>query len=185
MTIAEELRAIVVEVVLVEDGFVAHPDDRGGPTKYGVTQKTLGSYRGRPVTREEVEALTVDEAIRIYELRYVVDPGFDKLAEISLRVAAEVVDTGVNMGVGTAGVFLQRALNALNARGELYPDLVVDGRCGSATRAALTSYLAHRNESALVKALNCLQGARYVELCEARERNESFLYGWLQNRVRL
>jgi len=35
----------------------------------------------------------------------------------------------------------------------------------------------------LVKALDALQGARYVQLAEARPANEAFLYGWLAGRI--
>jgi hypothetical protein len=34
-----------------------------------------------------------------------------------------------------------------------------------------------------VRALNCSQGARYLELAEGREANEDFLYGWVKERV--
>jgi len=35
----------------------------------------------------------------------------------------------------------------------------------------------------LCRALNCLQGAYYIELAERREKDERFVYGWLKNRV--
>ena len=33
------------------------------------------------------------------------------------------------------------------------------------------------------RALNCLQGAFYIELTERRQKDERFAYGWLLNRV--
>ena len=38
-------------------------------------------------------------------------------------------------------------------------------------------------EVVLVRALNSLQGAFYVELAEKRQKDEAFVYGWLLNRV--
>ncbi|MDQ4651164.1 putative peptidoglycan-binding domain-containing protein, partial [Klebsiella pneumoniae] len=38
-------------------------------------------------------------------------------------------------------------------------------------------------EQVLLRALNCSQGARYLELAEGREANEDFLYGWVKERV--
>jgi len=177
---------LIDEIIRVEGGYVNHPDDRGGPTKYGITLATLCKYRGTNLyTSADVESLTVDEVEQIYWRMYVADPGFDRLVAVSELVAAEVVDTGVNMGVETASRFLQRCLNALNDKQKFYPDLTVDGRVGTVTVNALSTYLTFRNEMVFLKALNCLQGARYVELVEGRERNESFVYGWLQQRVKL
>ena len=84
--------------------------------------------------------------------------------------------------------FTQRSLNALNSQGTHYSDLVVDGVIGNGTLGALKDYLdrrQHEGERVLLKALNCLQGARYIEIAEARERNESFVFGWFSHRVGL
>ena len=35
----------------------------------------------------------------------------------------------------------------------------------------------------LLTALNCLQGARYIELAETRAADERFVFGWLANRT--
>ena len=55
-----------------------------------------------------------------------------------------------------------------------------------ATLAALRSFIARRGqggERVLVRALDALQGARYIELAEGRAANESFVYGWLAHRL--
>jgi lysozyme family protein len=92
------------------------------------------------------------------------------------------------MGTGTAAMFLQRALNALNRMAGDYPDIRVDGAIGPATAAAFAAYLKRNGakaEAVMLKALNVLQGARYIELAEGRASNETFLNGWLANRVGL
>lgn len=179
--------AAIIDGILVREGreFTDNPDDRGGPTKFGITLATLAAFRGHLVTAADVRALEEPEARNIYLRRYITDVGFDLILEVSEKVGDEVIDTGVNCGQEVAARFLQRALNVLNRAQALYPDLAVDGHVGSATVAALKSYLAHRREGVLLTALNALQGARYVELCEGREKNESFVYGWLANRVGL
>jgi lysozyme family protein len=102
-------------------------------------------------------------------------------------VAAELFDTGVNMGPAVAATFLQRALTALNRNGRDYPDLVPDGRIGEHTLAALNAFLEVRGqasgETVLLRALEALQGERYLRLAERRPANEAFLYGWLANRI--
>jgi lysozyme family protein len=55
--VADKIDAMFDDVLRREGGFVDHPADRGGPTKYGITQRTLGHYLGRAVDRAEVEAL--------------------------------------------------------------------------------------------------------------------------------
>jgi hypothetical protein len=35
----------------------------------------------------------------------------------------------------------------------------------------------------LLRALEALQGERYLRLAERRPANEAFLYGWLANRI--
>ena len=109
----------------------------------------------------------------------------DDLQKLSVAICKEVVDTGVNMGTHRASVFLQRCLNVLNNKASLYRDLTVDGKIGPSTLMALKDYLNSRDESVLLKALNCLQGAKYIELAERREKDEKWIYGWYKNRVEL
>ncbi|HBM28653.1 MAG TPA: hypothetical protein DDZ92_07185 [Halomonas sp.] len=160
--------------------------DRGGPTRWGITQATLSKSRGRSVTAEEVAGLSEDEARQIYRLMYWDQPGFSRLGVHSMKIAAEVMDTGVNCGPGQAARMLQRALNAMNDTGRLWPDLKVDGKCGPATAGALASYLRHRGaegEWVLFVTLNGLQAAYYLTITESRPPNERFIYGWLRERV--
>ena len=166
-----------------EGGYVNHPADRGRPTRYGSTERVARAhgYAG------EMARLPRSEAASIYRRLYWLGPRFDAVAKSSARVAAELFDTGVNMGPGVAATFLQRALTALNRNGRDYPDLTPDGRIGDRTLAALETVLAARGrrggETVLLRALEALQGERYLRLAERRPANEAFLYGWLANRI--
>src|SRR4051794_12162780 len=128
-----------------------------------------------------------DEAAAIYKRLFWLRPQFDEVAKRSFPIAAELFDTGANMGPCVAATFLQRALTALNRNGSDYPDLVPDGRIGERTLAALDGFLAKRGsssgETVLLRALEALQGERYLRLAERRPANEAFLYGWLANRI--
>ena len=68
-----------------------------------------------------------------------------------------------------------------------YPDLVPDGRIGESTLGALDAFLKVRGkagaETVLLRAIEALQGERYLRLAERRPANEAFLYGWLANRI--
>lgn len=172
------------EVVRKEGGYVNDPRDSGGETNWGITVAVAraNGYAGR------MRDMTRAEALRIYKRLYFVKPGFDQVAATSEPIAAELFDTGVNMGVKRAGEFLQQALNGLNNGGKLFADVDEDGVVGGGTRRALAAYLKVRGaegEKVLLKALNVLQGAYYIDLARRRPKDETFLYGWLRTRVSL
>lgn len=177
-----DVETLIDAVIAREGGYTNHPADRGGPTRWGVTEAVAcangwtGDMRGFPR----------GEAVAIYRRTYWLKPGFDRIALVAPRIAAELFDTGINMGPPIAGGFLQRALNALNRGAADYADIVIDGRIGPATIAALRGFLAVRGgtgEAVLLKAIEALQGERYLHLAESRPANEAFLYGWLANRL--
>jgi lysozyme family protein len=160
--------------------------DSGGPTKYGITQRALSQYLRRPAAVHEVEALTETQARAVYLHQYVEAPGFGVVLNLSDAIAAELVDTGVNSGPANATMLLQRALNALNRCGKDYPDIAEDGDCGPGTVAALRAFLqrrGHEGETVLLRALNGLQTAFYIDLARRRPKDEEFVYGWLRTRV--
>jgi len=162
-----------------EDGYVNNPNDRGGPTNWGITQAVARAHG----FTGDMRYLTRQQALSILEADYWFGPRFDQVANVSSAIAVELADTGVNMGPSVAAKFLQRALNVFNNQGKLYPEIIADGQIGPRTITALSSYLSHRKqngEEVMLKALNSLQGARYIELSESRPANESFAYGWFE-----
>ena len=170
------------ELVEREGGFVDHPADRGGPTCWGVTEAVARTAGWTGPMRRLPRTLALD----IYRRRYWLAPGLHRVAERAPTLAAELFDTGVNMGPTVAIGFLQRTLNALNRGQSDWPYLGVDGRIGPATLNALDRFLAQRGPAAervLTRACDALQGERYVRLAERRPANEAFLYGWLANRL--
>src|SRR6476469_9320161 len=180
---AIDIDRLIDELIEREGGYVDHPADKGGPTCFGVTEAVARAhgYAGpmRYLPRAEAAAIY----LRIYWRR----PRCADVARRSAKVAAELFDTGVNMGPAVAATFVQRALTALNRNGGDYPDLVPDGRVGPVTLGALDRFLAvrgrERGEVVLMRALEALQGERYLRLAEKRPANEAFLYGWLANRL--
>ena len=173
---------LIDTVIDREGGYVDHPADRGGPTRYGITQ---GVARANGYTGD-LRHLPRDTAVAIYRRLYWREPRFDRVAMSAPTIATELFDTGVNMGPPVAVGFLQRALNALNRGASDYPDIVADGVIGPRTLAALHAFLAHRGragETVLLRAVEALQGERYLTLAERRPANEAFLYGWLANRI--
>lgn len=165
---------ILAEVLKNEGGYVNDPRDAGGETNFGITVAVAraNGYAGK------MRDLPRSTALTIYRKRYVDGPGFSAVLSLSAPIAAELVDTGVNMGPPVAGRFLQRALNGLEEVG-----LVVDGEVGPRTVTALRKFLDRRGkqgETRLLALLNAQQGTRYLELAEGRSQNRAFLYGWLK-----
>lgn len=170
------------EVIDREGGYVNHPNDRGGPTKFGITEAVARAhgYTG------DMRDFPREEAVAIYTRVYWLKPKFDQVATIYPTVAAELFDTGINMGQAVAATFLQRALTALNRNGKDYPDLVPDGAIGAKTLEALYHYRVTRKEpgeTVLLRALDALQGERYIRLAEKNPTQEAFLYGWIYSRI--
>ena len=98
--------ACVAVVLRAEGGFVNNPRDAGKATNLGITIGTLGDWRKRPVTVNDVRRLTVEEARAIYRAKYWEPCGCDTLpAGIDLMV----FDFGVNAGPGRAVRYLRTA----------------------------------------------------------------------------
>lgn len=176
------IQSIIDGVIAKEAGYVDNPNDRGGKTNFGITDKVAraAGYTG------DMRDLPRQLAFEIYTKDYVIAPGFDKIAAVSMEIAEELIDTGVNMGPGLPGPWLQRILTMLNAQGKMYTDLVVDGQIGPATISALRAQIAKRGKdgvTVILRMLNAMQCVRYIEITESRPQNRAFLFGWILGRV--
>jgi lysozyme family protein len=173
----------LIDAAIERQSSARQPSNQSSATRFGITEAVARAHGFAGPMRQ----LPRDEAARIYTRLFWLRPRFDEIATRSERIAAELLDTGVNMGPAVAATFLQRALTALNRNGGDYPDLVPDGRIGDRTLAAFDAFLAIRGassgETVLLRALEALQGERYLRLAERRPGNEAFLYHWLANQA--
>ena len=138
------LDGVIERVLEREGGYVDHPDDRGGPTNYGITLGTLSEYLGEQCTAEDVQALTRTEAKQIYRQRYWYEPGFDALSATQAEplLVEALFDAGVHSGPARAVRLLQRAA-------EVSEDGIIGPVTQSAIRGldparALARFLIHR-----------------------------------------
>lgn len=178
----KSVEQMIEDLIDREGPFVDHPADRGGPTCWGWTEESARSegYAGA------MKDMPRSWAAAAYNRKYFIRPGFNQVYMLSQPIAEELFDTAVNMGLSIPAPWLQRWLNAMNRIGKIYPDISIDGRIGPATIGALRSFLHARGaegEKVMLRGLNSLQGARYLELTEKRELNETFLYGWILSRI--
>lgn len=154
---------VITGLISREGGFSDHPADRGGPTKYGITHRTLAKWRGvASVTKDDVRNMPESEARAIYRKWYIEDPGF--LAVTDYALLELLVDIGVNHGQGDAVRWLQRALN-----------VQVDGVIGDITRAAL----ARENSAVLYKNVIVARMRDYARILRANPSQREFAAGWM------
>lgn len=176
------MNPVIDGILTIEGGYTNNPNDSGGATNWGITEKTARAYG----YHGEMEKLTRSEAYAILEQEYWLKPGFDLISKISWPVALELCDTAVNIGPHVSCIWLQRWLNVFNRMEKNYKDIKSDGVIGSVTLKALESFIKTRGsegESIMIKSLNCSQGSYYLEITEAKPQNEDFIFGWIKNRI--
>lgn len=175
--------AMIDALVGREGGYVNNPADRGGPTRWGITEQVARAhgYAG------DMRDLPRPTAVSIYRARYWHAPRFDDVAQLFPALAEELFDTGVNMSQAVAAKFLQRALNLLNRGAADYPDIGVDGAIGAMTLHSLQRFKAKRGaegQAVLLWMIKAFRTGRYAEIAERDPSQEVFEYGWVARQVR-
>lgn len=181
------VKAKIDETIKAEGGakVTNDPADRGGLTKYGVTQATWNAFR-EPSWPASVADATNEQAVEIYAKRYWLAPGFDRIATVSPPLAFEMFDWGVTSGPSRPVQALQRVLNALNTQAKDYPDISADGVYGAMSHSALTAFRNRRAAEGLRYLLDMVQSLRrvfYIEISERDKTQERFQNGW-QSRIK-
>lgn len=171
----KSINEMIQDVLSREGGFVDHPDDKGGPTKYGITQKTLSRYYGRAATRSEVKNLSIDVAEDIFMKDYYYSPAIHTLPVV---IQPFIFDSAVNHGPRRAIKFLQSVCNQAGYD----PPLSLDGAVGPNTRRA-TEWAVDEMGDVLLEALIEERKNFYFVIVESRPSQKVFLKGWL-NRVK-
>jgi lysozyme family protein len=162
---AEEWFEYAVNLTFSYEGFLSdHPDDSGGLTKYGITQ------RDHPGV--DIANLTKAQAKEIYYRKYWLGHRIQLLPD--KYVAAEVFDTCVN--TGTRGVrILQEACNLFGRK------ISIDGVIGTKETGPAVSAIVARYRIHFLYCLNGLQFEFYHSLYLAKpEKYGSFFKGWMK-----
>jgi lysozyme family protein len=153
-----------------DGGYVNDPNDPGGETKYGIAKRYNPDL--------DIKNLTVQQAMDVYYKRYWKPLQLDAIA--SGRISAEIFDTAVNGGVGTAAQIAQGALILLGR------NVALDAKMGPKTIEAINEY---PYIETFLQTLNGLQFMMYVlggantdEIIQMiRERKshvQRYLRGW-------
>lgn len=165
-----DIDSILDGILTREGGYVDNAADHGGPTKYGITQATLGVWLGRPATIAEVQNLDSATAKAIYTKNYFTGPHLDQLPDLIQPV---MLDAAVNSGPGHAVKWLQQVLNDTG-----HGPVTVDGGLGPATEAAAHAAAAAMG-SALTRALVEARRVFLQQLAVNDPSQQEFEQGWM------
>lgn len=149
------------EVIRREGGFSHLPQDNGGATKFGITQKTLAFYRKAAVTVDDVKNLTESEAKAIYANLYYSSTNIIKLPD---PLDDLIFDFAVNSGPQRAIMALQECLG-----------IIPDGVCGTLTISAV--YAADLRT--IINKVVAWRIMMYARIVKKDPSQLIFLAGWL------
>lgn len=138
-----------------EGGYVNHPSDPGGETKYGITKRSYPNLH--------IPSITLDDAKAIYRRDF-----WQKLrcGDMPWPIALSVFDAGVNSGPGAAARWLQTAVR-----------VAADGAIGPITLAAVARADPHEVTAELI--------ARRLQLMTSLPGWGTFGLGWSRRLARL
>lgn len=147
----------IVKTLAHEGGarYTEDPTDRGGATKYGISQRAYPYL--------DIRNLTEAQAREIYRRDYWERIRGDDIS--SQAVAESIFDTCVNMGVRTGSRLAQVALGIQPA----------DGIIGSESLEKINATDHH----VFLAAYTIAKIARYAHLCNRDRSQQRFLLGWI------
>jgi lysozyme family protein len=162
----ESRQGLIDSIIAEEGGYTDDPTDRGGPTNFGITQRTIDDYKNRIDSsfNQTPAGLSRDEAVQIYD-GLIKEYRLDRIADPNLR--AQVIDIMVNSGIDSAGKML---LDVLEHRGYDVRTGPSDNVIGSRTHAILRDLVNQRADKELTEVNNDLVN-----------RRRAFLFNLLRN----
>jgi lysozyme family protein len=143
--------------------YTDNPDDRGGPTKGGITLVTLRSWRGQPKLGERsLKDLTRNEALSIFYKRYVSCNGINRLSNTPLKY--QVIDNSVLSGPFLSVKDLQKSVQVEE-----------DGIIGPITLGAISK----KGHVTVNRQLAINRSLRLAKFVQKNPNQLVFLVGWL------
>lgn len=195
-----EFSAAYAPLKQFEGGWCDVHGDAGGETYAGIARNFFPDWEGWAVVDAAKKHSAYRQGAAAFSRHLAGLPGLEamvaewyrtqwwdrmQIAQFPQAVADELFEQAVNLGRGGAGRYLQRLCNAFNydkrSNRPLFPELEEDGAAGPKTLAALAQVLAERaDEADLVHALNCMQGAHYLQLAARSFQRRKFVDGWMR-----
>ncbi len=145
----------IIPVLEHEGGYVNDPVDPGGETKYGISKRAYPDL--------DIKGLSIEDAMVIYKEDY-----WDKIQGDELfgeKLAANLLDAAVNVGVRRAVKQLQRALDW---------GLKIDGVLGPATLRCANAVDGWANAEFTLERI-----AFYHRLVRVDPVRKKYIMGWI------
>lgn len=161
---------MVDDILRREGGYVNHPNDRGGPTNMGITQKTLSDWLGRQATIDDVKRLDEETAREIYLKNYLYGPRIDTMPQ---EIVPQAFDISINSGPRTAIKIVQKTVN-LAGFGQIASDGVMGPKTSQACHAAQEAMGNLFNNAIMYERINF-----YERIVAHNPSQEVFLKGWI------
>ena len=167
------------ELIIREGGdkYTNDPNDSGGKTKYGITERVARAYG----YAGDMKDLPYDTAFDIYDKLYWSKAKLDEIFVISPKLAECIFDYSINSGITQSVKTLQRVLNSMNYEYKFFVDLIIDGQMGGKTIEALRQYHILRGQEGDEVLGSVFNGVRMSFLVGLTENNHSqrrFQFGW-------
>ena len=165
-------------VLSFEGGYVNDPDDPGGATKFGITQRTYDEYLKKmynnPKVKSDIKNITPEEVSLIYHREYWVAGScetIDNIAQLP-KLAICHFDSCVNCGIYQSVKFLQRIIGT-----------EADGIFGPLTLTAIKNTCG--NDNTIIDSYLQLRRDYYDHLISQSPSLKKFSKGWKIRLVKL
>lgn len=161
------------------EGYVDHPNDKGGATKFGISYSFVKDTddieffdmnHDGIIDKRDIQQLTFEKAVEVYKKYFWDVFSLDDIEEN--EKAFLVFDASVNHGIKGCTKLVQKALNDCGFH------LVIDGIYGRKTKQALQECPVER----FVEAFQEKRSSLYKAIVKKNPAQEVFLAGWL-NRI--
>lgn len=179
----------------IEEGIYSNdPKDHGGETYKGIARNFYPHWKGWVLVDSAklqpnfFDSLANNAPLQLlvaefYRIEYWNKISGDKL--IYQNIANELLECSINMGIAAAVRIFQKSLNLL-----FDAKLKEDGDLGPITLKAytliftLTHVCPYNLNRALLAAMLCLRGQRYVYIADQDENQRGFFRGWINRMLR-
>ncbi len=162
VTFPPNLDSFIRDIIHREGGYIDHPADKGGPTKYGITIANYRHWTKNPkATSVDLSQLSTDDAVRFYRW-YFAERKIDDLPLELLPLVLDMCTLHSPEGVNT---ILNRVANFYDSsrpRGQVFHGLVE--QFGPRTTEALVTLS---------------RIAYFRSICNKDSSQRVFLLGWL------